>query len=315
MQIKSFFQTMRDGTKIKVNKWIPDDEVAVKGVLVLHHGLAEHSMRYDRFGSILSENGYILIAHDVRGHGATAENAEANKCGRFGQLSDKDGFNKVVDDLYEIVISAKAEYSNLKVFVMGHSFGSFVTQRFIEKYGHQVEGCILCGTSYMPQYFTHAGHALAWIVRTFTGKTRCSKFLASLSFDGYSKRIEDKFSPNAWISANKLNVEMYDMDNWCGISLTNSFFTDLLYGLNQIGKKKNIAAIRKNLPVFFIYGSEDPVGDYGKSIKTLYGLYEKTGIKNLAIKEYVGDRHEILNEDDKETVEADIINFLSNLTN
>ena len=60
---------MKDGAKIKVNKWLPDEEVPVKGVLVLHHGLAEHSMRYDRFGSVLSENGYILIAHDVRGHG------------------------------------------------------------------------------------------------------------------------------------------------------------------------------------------------------------------------------------------------------
>lgn len=314
MQIKSYFQTMRDGTKIKVNKWLPDDDVTLKGVLVLHHGLAEHSMRYDRFGSVLSENGYILIAHDVRGHGATAQKAVEEKTGIYGQLSKKDGFNKAVDDLYEIVISAKAEYSNVKVMVMGHSFGSFVTQRFIEKYSHQVAGCILCGTSYMTQGFTHMGHCVAWIVRTFTGKDRCSKFLKNLSFSGYDKRVKDKFSPNAWISANRTNIEMYDADQWCGFDLTNSFFTDLLYGLNQIGKKKNIWNIRKDLPVYFIYGGDDPVGNYGKNIKTLYGLYEKAGIKSLDIKEYPNDSHEILNEDDKETVEADILNFLGNLT-
>ena len=314
MQIKSYFQTMKDGAEIKVNKWLPDEEVPVKGVLVLHHGLAEHSMRYDRFGSVLSENGYILIAHDVRGHGATAEKAVNTKTGRFGQLSLKDGFNKAVEDLYEIVITAKAEYPGVKIISMGHSFGSFVTPRFIEKYSHQVDGCILCGTSYMPQYVTHAGHALACIVRAFRGKNNCSKFLKTVAFGSYDKRIEDKFSPNAWISVSKLNVEMYDMDQWCGIPLTNSFFCDLLYGLNQIGKNKNIAGIRNDLPVFFIYGSEDPVGNYGKSIKILYSKYEQKGMNKLSIKEYTGDRHEILNEDDKETVEADILNFLGNLT-
>ena len=72
---------MKDGAIILVHTWLPHEEVPVKGVLVLHHGLAEHSMRYDRFGSVLSENGYILIAHDVRGHGATAENAVNTKTG------------------------------------------------------------------------------------------------------------------------------------------------------------------------------------------------------------------------------------------
>ena len=94
----------------------------------------------------------------------------------------------------------------------------------------------------------------------------------------------------------------------------SAMFFQIFKGLNQIGKNKNIAGIRNDLPVFFIYGSEDPVGNYGKSIKTLYSKYEQKGMNKLSIKEYTGDRHEILNEDDKETVEADILNFLGNLT-
>lgn len=314
MQIKSNFQVMADGAKVKVNSWIPEQDQPIKGIVVLHHGLAEHSLRYDRFGSILSENGYILVAHDVRGHGATAQIAEQEKTGKFGKLSDKNGFNKAVEDLRQIIETVKTENPGVKCIVMGHSFGSFVTQRFIQKYSSLVDGCILCGTSYMSQAVTHAGHALACIVRTLTGKNHPSKFLANLSFAGYDKRIEDKFSPNAWISASKLNVEMYDSDKWCGFTLTTSFFCDLLYGVNQIGKKKNINSISVDLPIYFIYGSEDPVGNYGENIKKLYALYEKHGIKNMQLKEYKGDRHEILNEDDKETVEADILSWLSNLT-
>lgn len=314
MQIKSFFKTMKDDAKVKVNYWLCDEDVELKGIIVLHHGLAEHSLRYDRFGSILTENGYMLVAHDVRGHGYTAENAERENTGKFGKLKDKDGFNRAVEDLQEIISQVKSEYPGKKVIVMGHSFGSFVTQRFIQKYSDSVDACILCGTSYMPQALTHAAHAMACIVRFFTGKNHYSPLLSKLSFSGYDKRIEDKFSPNAWISANKENVMMYDSDKWCGFALTTSFFCDLTYGLNQIGKIKNIRKIRKDLPVFFIYGSEDPVGNYGQSIKTLYSIYEKQGIKNLCIKEYEGDRHEILNEKDKEKVEADILEYLANLT-
>lgn len=314
MQTKNYYQTMKDGVKIKINKWTPDSDEKIKGIIVLHHGLAEHSMRYDRFGSILTENGYVLIAHDIRGHGATAELAQQEKTGSFGKLADKDGFYKAVEDLYEIILCAKTEYSETKVILMGHSFGSIISQGFIEKYSHAIDGCVLCGTTYMPQFVSHFGHALFCLVRTFKGKNKTSKFLRNIAFFGYNKRVSDSESPNAWVSKSKMNLEMYESDKWCGIPLTTSFFCDLVFALNQIGKNKNIKKIRKNLPVDFIYGSEDPVGNYGKSIQKLISLYKKFGIKNLQVKIYEGDRHEILNEDDKELVESDLINWFDNLT-
>ena len=102
MQMKNFIMTMSDGFQISVNRWIPDEDIEVKGVIQLHHGLKEHSLRYDRFGSVLAENGFVLNAYDMRGHGRTAQNAEANGTGMFGKLADKDGFFRVTDDLFEI---------------------------------------------------------------------------------------------------------------------------------------------------------------------------------------------------------------------
>ena len=96
MQTKNFTLAMRDGMEIFVNRWAPDSEEEIKGVVQLHHGLAEHSMRYDRLGSVLAENGYVLNAYDLRGHGKTAENAEKKGNGCFGKLANKDGFNVVV---------------------------------------------------------------------------------------------------------------------------------------------------------------------------------------------------------------------------
>ena len=89
MQMKSFMMKMDDGYELCLNRWQPDSDDEIKGVIQLHHGLAEHSLRYDRFGSILAEQGYVLNAYDMRGHGRTAENADKNGTGIFGKLADK----------------------------------------------------------------------------------------------------------------------------------------------------------------------------------------------------------------------------------
>ena len=92
MQHKNFIFKTRDGFEISVNRWEPDEGVEIKALVQLHHGLAEHSLRYDRFGSILAENGFVFNAYDMRGHGQTAENSIKNGSGIFGKLADKKGF-------------------------------------------------------------------------------------------------------------------------------------------------------------------------------------------------------------------------------
>ncbi|MCR4580446.1 MAG: lysophospholipase [Treponema sp.] len=313
MQTKSFFFKMSDGIEIAVNRWMPDSEEDIKGLVQLHHGLAEHSMRYDRLGSILADNGWILNAYDMRGHGKTAENAEKKGTGRFGKLAEKDGFNRVVEDLHEMIEGLKNEYQGKKIILLGHSFGSFVSQGYIEKYGKDIDACILCGTAGPNPALIGPGKFMANLVRSIKGENSIVPLLSKLSFGPYNKRVENPSSPNSWLSKNELNVQLYDEDKWCGIPLTTSFFCDMLSGLSQIHKMQNIKAIPNELPVFFIFGGEDPVGSYGESIRKLHKIYQDKGMKKVYIKEYAGDRHEILNEDDKETVEADILGWISNI--
>ena len=106
---------------------------------------------------------------------------------------------------------------------------------------------------------------------------------------------------------------MYQDDAWCGIPLTTSFFYDMTHGLKKIHTPANIKKISVDLPVFFIYGSEDPVGSYGATIDKLMNIYKANGLKNLSLKAYEGDRHEIFNEDDKEEVEKDLMNWVNSL--
>lgn len=311
MKVNSFSLKMNDGCEIFLNRWEPDAPEDIKGVVQLHHGLAEHSMRYDRLGSILAENGYVLNAYDMRGHGKTAETAIVKGEGRFGQLARKNGFETAVEDLAFIIESLKKDYPDKKIVLLGHSFGSFISQGYIEKYGERIDGCILCGTSGPQIPLAPIGKVVAKVVRAFKGPDATSKFLTKLSFGSYNKHIANPQTADDWISLNELNRQMYEMDKWCGFPLTVSFFVDITTALSTIHKKKNMKTVPTNLPVFFIYGKEDPVGGYGKTIEKLYDIYKKNGVKDVQIKGYENDRHEIFNEDDKETVEKDVLQWLS----
>lgn len=311
MNMKSFMLKMDDGYELSINRWQPDTEEEIKGVIQLHHGLAEHSLRYDRFGSVLAENGWVLNAYDMRGHGRSAENAEKNGTGIFGKLADKKGFDRAVLDLKAVTDNLKNDFPGKKTILMGHSFGSFVSQGFIEEFGSSIDACILCGTAGPRPALVGTGSFFAHLITFFTGKNAIVPLLDKLAFGSYNAKIQNPRTEFDWLSANELNVDMYKMDNWCGFPLTASFFCSMLEGLNKIHKSKNIKKIPTDLPVFFIWGSDDPVGSYGASIKDLIKIYQSNGMNKIEFKEYPGDRHEILNENDKETVENDIIEWIN----
>ena len=84
----------------------------------------------------------------------------------------------------------------------------------------------------------------------------------------------------------------------------------MLDGLACITKQSNINKMDKTLPVFFIAGDQDPVGDMGKGVQKAYGCFKKAGLADVSIKLYHGLRHEILNEASKQYVYKDVLDWL-----
>jgi alpha-beta hydrolase superfamily lysophospholipase len=309
MTTSSFFQTMADGTGVSVNRWIPDG--AIKGIVQLSHGMAEHAMRYDRFGSILAENGFLFSAHDHRGHGKTAQKAETDGTGMFGYLADRDGFNRVGEDLSEVIDRVKKDYPEKKIILFGHSFGSFISQWYIEKYGSTIDGCILSGTSGSQPMLACSGFLLSTVIRIFCGRRHRSSLLNNLTFGSYNKRIDIRKYEHDWLSRDMASVAMYESDKWCGFIPTTSFFHDLSKGLFHIYTARNIRKIPRNLPVLFLCGEGDPVGKYGKSVEKLADRYKKSGMQDIVLKEYPGARHELLNETNRDEVIGDILLWMT----
>ena len=304
MMKNTVFVEMDDGQKVALHTWLPDGEV--KAVVQLCHGMAEFSMRYDRFGEMLAKNGIAFYAHDHRGHGETAGCIE-----NLGYLADKDGFQRVVLDVRNLVKKAHEDFPGKKVFIFGHSFGSFVTQSFIEQFGDEISGAVICGSAGPRPVSIGFGLILANIIGAVKGKKSKATLLDGIAFGAYNKLIKDAATPFDWLSRDPAEVKKYADSPYCGFVCTNSFFKDMFTGLSTIHKPENMKKIPVNLPVFLIAGTADPVGNYGKTVVNLWKIYKANGISDLQIKLYKDARHELLNETNHEEVEGDVLNWLN----
>ena len=93
-------------------------------------------------------------------------------------------------------------------------------------------------------------------------------------------------------------------------SMINEFvYYDFLKTVYYVNRKENVEKIPKDLPILMVAGDCDPVGEFGKAVKRVYEMYKAAGINDVTLKLYENDRHEILNETDKERVFDDIFNW------
>lgn len=309
MTTKSFFQTMEDGTEVAVNRWIPDTEP--KAVIVISHGMSEHALRYDRAATLFTDAGFAVSAHDHRGHGKTAlKQIEKGEPG-FGYLSNSHGYEKVREDLLEVINEVKKEFPGKKIILLAHSFGSLIGQSFIENHSSEIDLCILCGSRGPQQLLSKTGLFVSSLMYVFGRKKHLSKFLDKAAFGTYNNRIENPRTSTDWITKDESIVDMYIADSWCGFIMTTEFYHELFKLCISIHKSKNMKKVSQELPVFMIAGKEDPVGGYGKTVEALYNIYKKNGVKDVELKLYENDRHELFNETDYQTVIKDCCDWIN----
>lgn len=279
-----------------------------KAVIQIFHGMAEHSERYSDFADYLNKHGFIVYASDHRGHGKTASSLE--EVGYIGE----DGFNTIVLDKHLIFEEIKKKHPKLPSFLLGHSFGSFLAQEYVIRYGKELKGVILSGSAAQKGFKVFGGRLVSTIERQIFGEKKKGKVMNSLTLGTYNKRFEADESKVAWISSDLNIVREYEEDPYCGEVFSIGFFYYLMKGLKGLYKKERLALIPKNLPIYIISGEDDPVGGYGKLVKDLFKIYKKAGIKDVDMKLYRSFRHEILNEKHKEEVYEDILKWLKYLS-
>ncbi len=290
--------TNKNGDKLYGLAWHIDNSEAN---VIIMEGMEEHSSRYNDFAQYLNKEGFNVYCVDVYGQGENV-NPDFSNLG----IWPTSGFRKQVQAVDALV--EKLRISCKPTYIFSHSMGSFMCQDYIQRYTEHVSKVVLCGSG-AKNPAVPIGYQVAKIVTTKKNRNKKAKLLNKLMFGNFNKRIKNPRTPYDWLSVNQANVDKYIADPLCGYGPTNGFCLEFVKGMSRLHKKKFLMKIRKDLGIFIISGSDDPVTNYSKDVYKLRDMYVKLGVKNVQTKVYEELRHEILNEDSKEEVYKDIVKF------
>lgn len=291
-----------DGVHVHLHVWKPEPGAAVKAIVVIAHGLAEHGARYARVAEALTARGFAVYAPDHRGHGETSPPAE------HGFFAEDNGWQRVLDDLSRVVAHARREHPGVPCALLGHSMGTTVVLSWLIGHAREVDAVVLSAPTGKVGPLLHAGKLVARLEARRIGKRGRSKLLNSMAFGAYNKAFAPARTDFDWLSKDPEEVDKYVADPWCGFIPSAQLWIDLL-GAQSTIQGAAIGRIRGDLPIYVIAGTRDPVGGGGSQVKAWIDHARGLG---LAVEHRFWDngRHELLNEVERDAVIADVVGWL-----
>lgn len=308
MNKEEFYFDSRDAqTKLHAVRYTPDDG-EVRCVVQIVHGMAEYVERYEEFAQFLTDRHCAVTGEDHLGHGKSV-----GPDGTYGYFCAQDAATVVVRDVHRLKKMTQAAYPDAPYFILGHSMGSFILRNYLCRYGSGITGAVIMGTGMQPGALVTASKVLAAVIGVFAGPKKVSRFLDRAAFGQFNKKIFNPRTQNDWLTREKDRVDAYIADPLCGFVFTVNGFRTLAELIARIQKPENLEKIPKTLPVFMVSGSDDPVGEYGEGVRRAMRSMEEAGVKDIKLKLYEGDRHELLNETDREQVMKDIYDWMQSV--
>ncbi len=303
---EAFYTSCNGVNSIRALIW-QDDEKETIGVVQIAHGLAEHIGRYDEFARFLADAGFVVCGNDHLGHGKSVLSEEL-----LGMLDYGDHVNMLRDMNTLHKIMAK-RFPGLPYFLLGHSMGSLLSRIYCGAFGEELTGAIFCGTGQVPK----AMLALEDPVKALfdhmdplsTGFNKPMGIFTRLGMGTFKER--DKL---AWLSRSERNKENYRNDPLCGAESSNALNLELMVLAVKAADPELPFRYPYGFPVMLISGAKDPVGMNGKGVLAVADTMEASGLEPEVIL-YPGDRHEVLNEDDRDKVYDDVLRFLKKVLN
>lgn len=280
--------------------WRP--EGTPKAVVQLVHGMAEHIRRYDEAAAALAQAGYLVVGHNLLGHGETAKT--------LGHFADRSGWDALLMDIHAVRTDLTRETGNLPYFLLGHSMGSFLVRCYLFKYAKGLKGAILSGTGDFHAGAVTVGLCLSRLFMLIGQRMRPAKTIDALAFAANNKAFAPSKTPFDWLSRDEEQVQAYVQDPFCGFVFTASAYHDFFTGLKRLTVTENLELMPKSLPVYFFSGENDPVGQNGQGVRQVAESFRQAGITDVTEKLYPGARHEMFHELNRQEAYEDLIAWL-----
>lgn len=295
-----------DGHIIPGVMWAASGQKKPIASILILHGMSEHMGRYARLARDLVAAGYLVFSYDQRGHGHAI--STSSDLGYFGPGV---GWRAVVEDAATVAKYVKTLYMDIPLFVLGHSMGSFVAQNLAIVHPDQVDGLILSSSAAGTGLLGKVGYALACAEVWRLGPSVSSPLLQSMSFESFNKKMGATRTAYDWLSQDNIEVDAYIQDPLSGAPATTSLWKEFLQGILFVEKSKNRTRTPQNMPIYLIAGSRDPSNDFAAGARALGQAYLQAGVQDVYLKVYMGARHELFNETNRDEVTQDLLAWLA----
>ncbi len=262
------------GASLYYQAWMPGDKP--KAVLLIAHGLAEHSGRYQHFAQFFVDRGYAVFALDHPGHGKS----DGDRChiGRFTEFTG--GVGLLLDKV-------RGECPGIPVFLVGHSMGGLIATHFLPSHQAEFAGCILSGSAVQPVVeLSFLQRLTVQFFSKFLPKLRVMQLDASkVSRD---PAVVDRYRNDPLVFTGKVTARLLQQ---------------LFSAMAAIEEK--LATLE--LPMLILHGEcDDLTLPAGSKM-----LHQKTGSTDKKLIIYEGLYHEIFNEPEQEDVMTDVADWLA----
>ncbi len=261
------------------------------GMLLISHGLAEHSRRYEAFADAMAGRGFHVYAHDHRGHGETT--APDAPIGRFAR---RDGVAQVIADVLAVRELAASSHPGLPIILFGHSMGGLISLNTVVTHPAKFDAVTVWNSNFNPGLAGRAAQLILKTERMFKGSDVPSGPLPKLTFGTWGKSIANRRTDFDWLSRIPEQVDKYIADPLCGFDASVSLWLDLFELTFRAPQKANLDRLRRDMPIHLVGGGKDPATDGAKAITWLAKHLEKAGFSRITTEIYPDMRHETLNE-------------------
>jgi alpha-beta hydrolase superfamily lysophospholipase len=277
---------------------------APRAILQICHGLGEHSGRYRAFGEYMASQGFVVLVHDHRGHGLTVA-ADAPQ----GRFADKDGVDRVLDDVKAVTDHAIAAYPGLPLLLFGHSMGGLIALNAAESHPRAYQALAIWNSNFAVGALGRVAQVVLKTERALKGSDVPSMILPKLTFDTWARAMPEQRTSADWLSRDPAEVDAYIADPLCGFDISVSMWLDVFALTFRGMEPSHVSRLKKDMPIHLVGGGQDPATDGAKATAWLSHRLASLGFSRITRQIYPDMRHETLNEIGREEAMQEFCNW------